>query len=275
MSTSSAASPIHPTACVADGAQLGSDVSVGPFAVIERGAKIAADCNIGAHAVIHGSAELEERVHVSPHAVIGGLPQDKNFDPATPSGVHVGSGTVIREGVTIHRSTRENMQTEIGPGVYLMANSHVAHDCVIGEKAVLANGVLLAGFVEVGAYAFLGGNAVFQQFIRVGESAIISGCSRIARSVPPFTTTGERNTVFGLNLVGIKRRGFDDTQAVIGELKRAYKMVLLTPGNPKALAAAMLQAEQVQTPQADLFLRFITETKDGLCRTRHHATEPQ
>jgi len=262
------ASDIDPTAIVRAGAVLGEKVRIGPYAVVEDGVTLGAGCVIGAHAVVHRGTVLGTEVQLSPHAVVGGLPQDHRFDPATQSGVRMGDRSVIREGVTVHRSTKEGGSTEIGSDVYLMANSHVAHDCRVEDHAILANGVLLAGHVYVGAHAFLGGNAVFQQFVRVGESVIVSGGGRFARSVPPFVMAAERNLITGLNLIGLRRRGFDDTRTILSELKQAYRRVLQTPGNPRTHATELAEENALRTTQAHTFLRFFAETEGRISQTR-------
>jgi len=263
---------VHPTACVEPGAVVADDAQIGAFAHVEAGAIIGAGCSIGAHAVIHGGARLGEYVHVSPHAVIGGLPQDVHFDPSVESFVCIGKNTTIREGVTVHRSTQPDGETVVGEDVFLMANAHVAHDCRVGEHAILANGVLLGGFVEVGAYAFLGGNAVFQQKTCIGEGVMAGGGGRYPRSLPPFTTAAERGELFGLNLIGLKRRGFSNTQAIIGELKDAYREVFLCSSNPKKAAAVLLE-QAWQTAQARAFLEFTAQCPGAIARAARERSE--
>lgn len=241
-----------------------------PTAIIEDGAHLGADCEIQAHALIKHGAVLGDRVVVHPFAVIGGDPQDLKFDRTTPSGVRIGSGTTIREQVTINRSTRPGGFTEIGENCFLMAASHVAHDCVVGRHVVLANAVLLAGHVQVGDHAFLGGGAVFHQFIRVGESAMVSGGSRISLDLAPFLMVAERNEIVGLNLVGLRRRGF--SRAAIGELKAAFRTVYFTPGNIRTVAAAALAEDCFATVEARRFLEFFAAGGGrGFARARRAA----
>lgn len=204
-----------------------------------------------------------------PYAVIGGEPQDLKFDAATPSGVRIGAGTTLREHVTVNRSTKAGGFTEVGAGCFLMAACHVAHDCVIGDQVVIANAVLLAGHVHIGGGAFLGGGALFHQFGRVGELAMVSGGARISEDLPPFVMAAERNDVIGLNLVGLKRRGF--SRAAIVELKQAFHVVYETAGNIRAVAAEALTSGRFATEEAKRFLSFFTEGKRRLARARRGA----
>lgn len=241
-------------------------MSVHPTAIIEEGVRLGSDCVIHAYALIRKYSVLGDRVRVDAFAVIGGDPQYLQFNPATVSGVSIGSDTVIREHVTINRSIHANQSTTVGKRCFLMANVHVGHDSVVADDVVLANNVMLAGHVTVGAHTFLGGGAGFHQFCRIGESAIVSGLARIAQDIPPFTMAAERNEVIGLNLIGLKRRGF--ARAAILEIKEAFRTVYFTPGNIRAVALAALEGGTFQTPEALQFLRFFTAGKRGFARAR-------
>jgi UDP-N-acetylglucosamine acyltransferase len=241
-------------------------MQIHPTAVIEDGVQLHAGCVIHAHAVIRGRSELGEGVVVHPFAVVGGDPQDLRFDASTPSGVRVGARTVIREHVTISRSTIRDARTEIGPDCFLMAACHVAHDCHVGDHVVIANAVLLAGHVQVGDRAFLGGGAVVHQFCRIGEGVMIGGGARISQDVPPFCLATERNGLIGLNLVGLRRRGF--SRETVDELKRALRTVDATVGNQKQLAATALGGGGFETAEAQRFLSFFAGGRRGFVRTR-------
>jgi UDP-N-acetylglucosamine acyltransferase len=240
--------------------------SIHPTAVIEPGAVIGAGCVIHAYAIVTRHAELAERVVVHPFTVVGGDPQDLRFDAAIKSGVRIGAGTVLREHVTIHRATKPETFTEVGAGCYLMASSHVAHDCRIGDKATLANAVLLGGHVQVGDGVFLGGSAAFHQFCRVGEGAVVGGLARITRDIPPFTMTTERDELNGLNVVGLRRRALPKT--TLEEIKQAYRTVCVPVGNMRELAAAALASGSYASPEAQRFLQFFTGGKRGFVRPR-------
>lgn len=234
---------------------------IDPQAVIEDGAEIGPDCRIAAFAVIKRGARLKAGVTVDHFAVVGGAPQDLGFDESIESGVVIGEGSTLREGVTVHRSTQPGEFTQVGPEAFLMAYSHVGHDTKVGEKAILANSVLLAGHVDIGSHSFIGGGAAFHQFVRVGEGAMVSGNARIAQDVPPFTIAHERNLVSGLNLIGLRRRGF--SAEVVRELKHFYHELLMQPGQNLAKAAAALQAE---SKEAQRFLDFFQFGKRGFVR---------
>ena len=246
-------------------------MSIHPTAIIEEGVEIGAGCVVHPHAIIRRHSVLGPGVVVHPFAVIGGDPQDLKFDPATVSGVRVGARTVIRESVTLNRATRPGGFTEIGEDCFLMACSHVAHDCRVGHHVVLANGVLLAGHVAVGDHAFFGGGAAVHQFCRVGESTMIAGLMRAAQDIPPFTLAAERNEVIGLNLIGLKRRGF--SRETIGEIKSAFRRVYLAGGNPRGAARAALDGGDFRSAEARQFLQFFIEGKRGFARARREAGE--
>jgi UDP-N-acetylglucosamine acyltransferase len=243
--------------------------NIHPTAIIEDGAHLGADCEIHAHAIIRRGTVLGGRVVVHPFAVIGGDPQDLKFDHATQSGVRIGSGTTIREHVTVNRSTQPGGFTAIGENGFLMANVHVAHDCVVGCQVVLANNAMLAGHVAIGDHAFLGGGAGVHQYCRLGEGVMVSGNASLSRDVPPYVMAAERDDIIGLNLVGLKRRGFSHT--AIAELKQAFQMVYFTPGNIRDLAAQALADGVYPTLEAGRFLEFFTGGRRGFARARRDA----
>ncbi len=242
---------------------------VHPSAIIEEGAQLGVDCEIRAGAFIGRHCVLEDRVTVHPYAVLGGEPQDLRFDPRTPSSVRIGAATVIREHVTVNRSTRADSATIVGANCFLMAGAHVAHDCVVGDHVVIANDALLAGHVHIGSYAFLGGGAAFHQNGRVGESAMIAGGARMALDAPPFVMAAERNEIIGLNLVGLRRRGFP--RATIVEIKSAFREVYFTAGNIRTIAADAIASGRYASDEAKRFLAFFTEGKRAVARARRDA----
>ncbi|OAI21058.1 acyl-[acyl-carrier-protein]--UDP-N-acetylglucosamine O-acyltransferase [Methylomonas lenta] len=199
---------IHPTAYIAPGAMLGENVSVGPFAVIEAGAVIGNDSQIGAHAVVHGRVKMGQANILHPHAVLGGLPQDLGFDSQTESWLEIGDNNAFREGFTAHRATKPGGSTRIASGCYFMNNSHVAHDCSVGDKTIFANNVAIGGHVEVGSNVFMGGAVVVHQFCRIGSYAIVQGTTGINMDVMPFMLIGGRPAKhYRLNIVGLRRAG--------------------------------------------------------------------
>jgi UDP-N-acetylglucosamine acyltransferase len=243
-----------------------------PTAIVEEGVELGCDCVIHAHAILRRGTMLGDRVTVHPFAVIGGEPQDLHFDPATRSGVKIGSGTTVREHVTVNRSTKAGSATVVGDRCFLMAACHVAHDCVVGDDVVIANAVLLAGHIHIGDRCFLGGAALFHQFVRIGEGVMISGGSRMAEDVPPFAMAAERNEVVGLNLVGLKRRNVP--REAIRELKELFRVVYFTPGNIRAVAASALGSGSYRTEEARRFLAFFAAGKRGFARARR-IVEPE
>ncbi len=245
----------HPTAVIHEATRIGKDVVVGAYAVIEDGVEIGDGCLIREHAVIRSGTILGTGCVVDSHVVLGGLPQDLGFSPATPSGVRVGNHVTFREGVTINRASREGAFTEIGDHCFLMANSHMGHDCRLGSRVILANGVLLAGHVSVGSFTFIGGNAGVHQFIRIGESAMVGGMGRVSEDMPPYCLMAERNELKGLNLIGLQRRGFD--RETIKELKKLFHLIFDVPGRPRILAEGALKDGVAQSEQGRQFLEFI------------------
>ncbi|MBC2596458.1 acyl-ACP--UDP-N-acetylglucosamine O-acyltransferase [Ruficoccus amylovorans] len=233
-------------------------------ALIEPGATFGADCNLAPFAVLKAGAVLGDGVTVDHFTVVGGLPQDLKFDPATKSGVRIGAGSVLREGVTVHRATREGAFTEIGKNCLLMANSHVGHDSVLGDNVIMANGALLGGHVHVGKNAFISGNAVIHQHVRVGEGCIISGGSRVGLDVPPFVIVDGKNTVGGLNLVGLRRRGH--TAEEIADLKNCYRAIYMS--EVKGSAADKAATVEPKTATGKIFIDFFADRGRGFIHAR-------
>jgi UDP-N-acetylglucosamine acyltransferase len=244
-----------------------------PTAIVEPGAVLGAGCEIMAYAVVTGHVTLGDGVVVHPFAVIGGDPQHLKFDRASATGVRVGAGTVVREHVTINRSVYPGKHTTVGAHCYLMAASHVAHDCEVSDHVVFANAALLAGHVSVGSHSFLGGGAAVHQFCRIGESVMVAGHASITRDVPHFTMVAERDEVIGFNAIGLKRRGF--SRPAIAELKAAFQEVYFTTGNIRDIAAQRLAAAAFETPEARRFLEFFAGGKRSFARARRANAEEE
>lgn len=245
--------------------------TIHPTAVVEPGAQLGVDCEIQAYAVVTKHCVLGDRVVVHPFAVIGGDPQYLKFDRATPAGVRVGAGTVIREHVTVNRSIHAGKNTVIGENCFMMAASHAAHDCEVGNHVVFANAALLAGHVSVGDHTFLGGASAVHQFCRIGEGVMVAGHAAITRDVPHFVMVAERDDVIGFNVVGLKRRGF--SRAAIGELKTAFEKVYFTPGNIREVAAGLLAGGTLVEAEARRFLEFFAGGKRSFARARRGKVE--
>ena len=259
---------IHATAQVSPAARLGKDVSVGPFAVIGENVTIGDGSDIGPHVAVFPYTTIGARCRIHAGAVLGDLPQDLSFKEV-PSYVRIGDECVIREGVTIHRGTKAETVTEIGDGCYLMAFSHFAHNVRLGRSVIVANGALLAGYVDVGDRVFISGNCVVHQFVRIGRLAMLGGASGISKDVPPFCTTrpAEVNRLVGLNVVGMRRAGMNPEERL--EVKRAFTLLYRSGLNFRE--AAQRIREQTTSPMAVELADFVGASKRGICAMRAEA----
>ena len=254
---------IHPTAIVNSKAELGANVTVGPFCVIEADVKIGDNARIGPHVTILPFTSIGAGCTIHANAVLGDLPQDTTFKDVV-SYVRIGANCTIREGVTIHRGTKPETETVAGEGCYLMVNSHLAHNVRLGNQVVLANGVLLAGYAEVGDRAFISGNCMIHQFTRIGKLAILAGGSAFNKDVPPFCKTKglEANAVMGLNVIGLKRAGFGVPDRLA--IKRAFH-TLYQSGLNVSQATAKIRAESPSGAAME-FCEFVEQSQRGICR---------
>ncbi len=262
---------IHPSAIVSTESQIGENVTIGVGAIIEEGVVIGAGCVIEPYSILKRGTILSDDVKIHSHAVVGGLPQDLSFDEVTVSGVRVGQRTVIREGVTLNRASKEGGYTEIGSDCFLMAFSHVAHDCCLGDHVVLANNVMLAGFASVDDYAFIGGGVAVHQFSRIGESVMISGNTALSKDAPPYVMIAERDDLIGLNLVGLKRRKFSRDEIL--DIKECYRYVYGEMGNYRKLAASAMAEGVGKKPQGQKFLRFFETGERGFVKPRYKSSK--
>jgi UDP-N-acetylglucosamine acyltransferase len=253
---------IHPTALVSKNAEIAEDVVIGPYAVIDDKARLGAGVKIGPYAVIYRYTSIDSGCSIHAHAVIGDLPQDLSFKDNV-SYVRLGSGTTIREGVTIHRGTKPETVTEVGNNCYLMANSHLAHNVKLGNNVVIANGALLAGYVEVGERVFISGNCVIHQFVRIGRLAMLGGNSGISQDVPPFCTAASvhLNVIAGLNVIGLRRAGISAPDRLV--IKRIFA-TLFRSGLNMSQAVEKVRRE-IQSPFASEMCDFIESSKRGIC----------
>jgi UDP-N-acetylglucosamine acyltransferase len=252
---------VHPTAVVAPGAKLGADVTVGPYAIVEDHVTVGDGSYIGPHVVLHSGCQLGREVTVAPHAVLGGLPQHLGYE-GQPSGIIVGDGTVIREHVTVHRSMDEGGKTRVGRNCFLMALSHVGHDCQLGDEVILTSYVGLSGHVMLGDRVVVGGHSAFHQFVRVGQLAMVSGTSRVIKDVPPyFMAEGNPCRMRGLNVVGLRRAGVDaDTRK---KLKQAYRL-LYRSGLNISQALDAVRGELLPDETVDYLVTFIDASERGI-----------
>jgi UDP-N-acetylglucosamine acyltransferase len=217
-------SNIHPTAVIGPNVRLAADVSVGPYCVIEGDVTIAAGTKLISHVAISGNTSIGANCTIYPFASLGHPPQDLKFK-GEMSRLSIGDNNMIREHVTMNPGTQGGtMLTSVGNNCLFMVASHVAHDCAVGDHVILANNATLGGHVEVGDHSIIGGLAAVHQFVRIGQHSIIGGMSGVEHDVIPYgSVMGERANLAGLNLVGLKRRGFD--RDTIHSLRNAYKML--------------------------------------------------
>jgi UDP-N-acetylglucosamine acyltransferase len=253
---------IHPTSIISPGAKLSASVSVGPYAVIEDDTEIGEASEIRSHAVIKRFSSMGRSNIIYEGAVIGGEPQDLGFKECE-SYVRMGDQNLIRENVTIHRGTQPGSETIVGSNCFIMACAHVAHNCQMGDRVILANNVALAGHVAIEDQAFLSGGVVVHQFCRIGRLAMIGGNSKIVQDCLPFVITdGNPGRAAGLNLVGLRRSGFKTEE--IRSLKEAYR-ILLRSG--LSLEAAIDNMSEIKSEAVGHLIDFIRSSKRGFCHT--------
>ena len=254
--------PIHPTAIIHPSAQISDHAEIGAYVCIEGAAVVGDGCVLQSHAVLSGDVTLGKGNRVGHGAVIGAWPQDLAFKPERKSAVIIGDGNTIREHCTIHRATGEGSATRIGSHNFLMAGAHLAHEVVIGDHNIVANNALLGGHVHVADRVFIGGGCVFHQGMRIGRLAICQGASAFSKDIPPFTLAAERNTVAGLNVVGLRRAGLDATQRQ--EIKAAFKLLYKSGRNTAQALAAAREREWGESARA--FFEFVAAAKKrGIC----------
>jgi len=255
---------VHPTAIVDPRAELDSEVEVGPYSVIGAGVRIGKGTKIHSHAAIQGRTTLGESNVVFPFATVGSAPQDLKYK-GEPSELTIGSRNTIREYVSLNPGTTGGgMVTRVGDQNLLMMHCHIAHDCTVGSRNVIANGATLGGHVIIEDFVIVGGLVGIHQFVRIGTSAILGAGSMISKDVPPYcNATGDRARLRGLNVEGLKRRGFD--LAVIETIRKAYRIAF----NSKLRTDDALQRirrELPAIPELEKFVAFIAESQRGVCR---------
>lgn len=254
---------IHPSAVIADGAAVGQNVEIGPYCVIGEHVKLGDGCKLLSHVAISGHTTIGNNNRFFPFASIGHEPQDLKFH-GEASEVVIGDNNTIRESVTINPGTEGGgMLTKLGNGNLLMAYSHVAHDCIVGNDVIMANNATLAGHVTVEDGAIIGGMSAIHQFLRIGKYSMIGGMSGIVKDIPPFCLTagGYRPGLAGLNLVGLKRRGFSSDE--IRMLKELYRLLLQGRGK---MEERLQEAEEIagDNPHAKHLVEFVRTASRGL-----------
>jgi UDP-N-acetylglucosamine acyltransferase len=261
---------IHPTAIVHPKARLDPTVRVGPYAVIDEGVALGPDCVVGPHVYLTGQTTIGAQNRFFAGCVIGEAPQDLKYTDQ-PTRLRIGEGNVFREHVTVHRATRPGEETVIGSRSFLMANSHVGHNCRLGDGVILANGVLLGGHVSIGDRAFISGNCMIHQFVRVGTLALMQGGAAVSQDLPPYTLAFGVNTLCGLNIVGLRRAGFTPAERL--ELKQLYH-ALFRKGSNLRSAVAAAQARFSSLPARTMLEFMAVASKRGVCSSTGPRLEP-
>ena len=252
---------IHPTAIVGSKAKLGDNVTINAFTVIEDDVEIGEDCIIGPHTVIYNGARIGKRVKIMQGASVSNIPQDLKY-ANEESFFYVENDTVIREFVTLHRGTIETGFSRIGKNSLIMAYAHVAHDVTIGDNSIISNAVQIAGHVTIGEYVIIGGSTVVHQFCKVGDHSMIGGGFRIVKDIPPYVIAGNEPLKFsGLNLVGLRRRGFSNDD--INSLKEAYNL-LYNSGLNISQAKERINSKLVKNKYVQNIFKFIDESSRGI-----------
>ena len=254
---------IHPAAFVDPAAQLGTGVTIGPGAVVGPNVRIGDGTRIGSHVMVDGWTTIGRDCRIHHGAAVGGPPQDLKY-LGEPSYLVIGDRTEIREFATLNLATEPGATTRVGDDNLLMAYSHVAHNCEIGHRTVIANAVQFAGYVTVEDWAIVGGGTVVHQFVRIGRHSMIGGGSRIPQDVAPFVKLGgSPPRLAGINSIGLERRGF--SKAAIGALEQAYKY-LFRDGLTAANAVAKMRAELAEVPEVEALARFVETSARGITR---------
>lgn len=258
------ATEIHKSAIVSKKAEIGEDVFIGPYCIVGDGVSLGRGTKLISHVVIEGDAEIGEDSVIHQFATIGLPPQDLKYKGEKTS-VKIGRKNIIREYASIHRaSISGNGVTRVGDSNFIMAYVHIAHDCIIGTSNILANASTLAGHVLIEDFVFIGGLVAIHQNNRVGSYAMVGGCTGITQDIPPYTMASDhRAKLYGLNVIGIKRRGFTDE--TVNTLKKAYK-ILFRDKAPMSEALERIKTSLPQIPEILHLVEFIEANKRGICR---------
>ena len=253
---------IHLTAIVDPNAKIGADVQIGPFSIVGPGVTIGRQTIVQSHVVIEGEVAIGRGNFIGHGAIIGVPPQDVSFSPERKTRVEIGDDNIIREYCTIHRGSADGSATTIGNKNFLMSGAHIGHNCRLGNNVVIANNCLLAGHVRVDDGAFLGGGSTFHQFMHIGRLVMVQGSSAFGKNLPPFVIAAERNSVFGLNIIGLRRSGLATNDR--DEIKEAFKLIYLS-GLNTSQALEKAGTMPFGAPARE-FLDFVaTSKKRGIC----------
>jgi len=252
---------IHPTAIVSSKAKIGDNNVLSPFSIVEDDVEIGNDCQIGPHVVLYNGARIANRVKIYQSSSIAHKPQDLKFGNE-PTQFFVGDDTVIHEFVTLHRGTNETGFSRVGKNCLLMAYSHVAHDCVVGDNVIFANGVTLAGHVHVEDWVIIAGLSGVHQFSNIGKHSMVGNNTTVLKDVPPFVLSGRSPIKYeGLNKVGLRRRGFSNEDIEI--IKKTYDM-LYNSGLNVSQALIKIDSELGSNQHVQDIISFIRNSKRGI-----------
>lgn len=254
-------SQVHPTAVVDPSAELGVNVVVGPYAIVGPNVVVGDETVIGPHVLIERDTVVGVACEIAKGAVLGTDPQDLKYRGES-TWLRVGDRTVIREYATLNRGTAARGSTEVGNDCLLMAYVHVAHDCVVGDHVIMSNATNMGGHVSIDDWAIVGGLTAIHQFVRIGSHAFVGGASRVQKDIPPYVkAAGNPIQLYGLNSVGLQRRGF--SEEIRRELRQAYRLFFQSSLNvSQALERA--RAELTGAPEVQRFLQFIEESERGI-----------
>ena len=252
---------IHATAVIDSRAEIHPEAEIGPYVVVEGPVKIGRGTRVMPHATLMGDTEIGEQNEIHPGVVLGDAPQDTAYQGEV-SYLKIGSRNIIREYVQIHRGTKPGSATVIGNQNYIMAGAHVGHNCTLGNQIVMANGALLGGYVEVSDQVFISAHCLVHQFVRVGALSLMRGLSGTSRDVPPYSIIDWQHTVRGVNVVGLKRAGFDEKR--IREIREAFR-ILFRKGRNLSLAVKEVEEKSELSADVVALLEFIKSSKRGVC----------
>jgi UDP-N-acetylglucosamine acyltransferase len=255
---------LHPSAVIDPCAELDSSVEVGPYSVVGAGVKIGKGSKLHAHVVVQGRTTLGEGNVIFPFATVGSQPQDLKYK-GEPSELIIGNRNTIREYASLNPGTSGGgMVTRVGDQNLLMMYCHIAHDCLVGSRNVIANGATLGGHVILEDFVIVGGLVGIHQFVRIGTGAILGAGSMVSMDVPPYcNATGDRAKLRGLNLEGLKRRGFE--KPVVEAIRKAYRIVFRSKLRIED-AVAKIRVELPGIPEVERFVSFIANSRRGVCR---------
>ena len=244
---------IHPSAIIDSRAQIDSTATIGPYCVIGESVRIGARTTLGSFVQVLGHTEIGDDCQIHSGTVVGDVPQDRSFSGGV-SYCRIGHGTILREHVTVHRGTAPDSATIVGQRCFVMAGAHIGHNCHVHDDAIIVNGALLGGYVEVGCKAMVSGNVGVHQFVRIGELAMIGGLTMVTQDVPPYFMLDNRGLCVGINRIGLRRAGLSREECE--EAKGAYRLLCRMPGS---LSQAIQKLEAtVRTSTGRTILEFIS-----------------